>query len=317
VVAANRRECGWPALMICIGCFVPGAARAQACSVKAKCDGGASDQSQDLVELRDGTVLCGTIIYRQQGQSLIIISGRQNRTIAQADIACVAQASATPEVARPAPAPVTPPPSAAVGAAEPPPTAAAEPRRMSSISFVWDVRLAGIALFKRYVSGSASAWSWGAGAGLGLGAALHYRPGSTALDERPARWFDFQLGLAGSVTYDAWHELNAGAGSVIEQDASLQLGARVGLGENHGHHGERWSGVVLGLSWLPTYVDFYGTKVAGSGTINPAGLRVTFDAGSVDRALGYAPLLRIALCFLPYVGRLPSMLGLSAGAAFY
>jgi hypothetical protein len=168
----------------------------------------------------------------------------------------------------------------------------------------WDVRLAGVALWKHYAQHGESAWSWGMGAGLGFGAALHYDidPASNAID-----WYGFELGLAGTVAYASWSQVNAGSTSVVEQDVSLRVGGRVAP----------WPGVVFGLAWLPTYVDFYGQHVSSRGTINPAGLRISVDLGNANGPPVRVLMLRIALSFLPYVGRLPSLLNLSAGIVFY
>jgi hypothetical protein len=270
----------------------PSAARAEACANHPACE---SAVGEDAVSLRDGGAVCGTIVYRDEGRSLIIVSAHQNRAIQWAEIACIASsADAAPPPAAAAPQPQ--PPLAApvdVPVVEP---ELASPRQLA---LEWDVRVTGLALSKHYTQRDQAAWSWGMGAGLGFGAALYYAMHSPS---GAIEGYGFELGISGTVAYASWAELNAGSATLIEQDLSLRLGARLALSP----------GVVIGAVWLPTYVDFYGRHVSSRGTINPAGMRFSLDLGSLENVFG----LRIALAFLPYVGRLPSMLGLSVGMVF-
>lgn len=267
---------------------------------------GACKSSEDLVELRDGSVLCGAILFRDDGHSLVVVdAAHHNRTISWDDIACMDQHAASAPASTPAQEPRAPQPPAA----QPEPQDFALDEEPSERRFwlEWDVRFAGTTYWKRYTERDAAAWSWGMGGGLGFGATVHY-----ALDIGaglgPIHAADLELGVAGTVSYGRWHQINAGDAVMIEQDLSLRVGPRFRLGGPT-------SGFLAGISWLPTYVDFYGRQIKTPGTINPLGMRVTFDIGDERGTYRHTAVLRVALSFLPYVGRLPSMFTLSAGIA--
>lgn len=275
--------------------------RAAECAARDACK---SSEGRDVVQLRDGSVLCGTIVFRDDGHSLLVVdAAHQNRTISWDDIACMDQHAA---VAAPVSAQAAP---AKPASARPEPDDFALDDEPSERSFwlEWDVRFSGTTYWKRYSDRVASAWSWGMGGGLGFGATVHYAL-AAGLGVGPIHWSDLELGLAGTVSYGRWHQINAGEAVMIEQDLSLRVGTRFRLGGPT-------SGFVVGISWLPTYVDFYGRQIQTPGTINPLGMRLTFDLGDDRGTYRHTTVLRIALSFLPYVGRLPSMLALSAGIA--
>jgi hypothetical protein len=280
-------------------------AHAAECSARAAC------KSRDVVELRDGRVLCGSIVYRDDGHSLIVVDdAHRNQTIAWDDVVCLDQ-HGVGTAAAPA-GPATPAPAHAgergTDSEDIVDVATYEPSERS-VWLEWDVRLAGNTYFKRYAERENSAWSWGMGAGIGFGAALHYAISAAgAAGAGPIHWSDLELGLAGTVTYGTWNQINAGQASVITQDVSLRVGTRFRLGGPD-------SGILIGIAWLPTYADFYGRQIKTPGAINPLGMRLAFDLGGKPSAFRHAPVFRVALSYLPYVGKLPSMFGVSAGVA--
>jgi hypothetical protein len=143
--------------------------------------------------------------------------------------------------------------------------------------------------------------------GVGFGATVHYALGMSG-GLGPVYWSDLELGVSGTVTYGTWHQINAGEATMIEQDLSLRVGTRF-------RFGGPTSGIVAGISWLPTYVDFYGRQIKTPGTINPFGVRLTFDLGDSSGSYRHATAFRMSFAYLPYVGRLPSMFIVSAGIA--
>ncbi|HET8937250.1 MAG TPA: hypothetical protein VFN67_27600 [Polyangiales bacterium] len=302
-------------LVLCALLSVASRAQATVCSARRACQGSAS---RDAVELRDGSVLCGTIVFKSDGHSLLVIDDEhRSRSVTWDDIACLDQQGAAPAPASTASEMSSPVAGAKESAGHvdeavvPPPAAADEfladdepgERRLW---LEWDVRVAGSTVWKRYVERASSAWSWGMSGGLGFGATVHYGLGMTG-GLGPLYWADLELGIGGTVTYGTWNQINAGNASMIEQDLSLRVGTRFRLGGPT-------SGVVAGISWLPTYVDFYGRQIKTPGTINPLGVRLALDLGG-GPGYRHSTVFRMSFAFLPYVGRLPSMFVVSAGIA--
>ena len=306
------------ALVLCALLGFASRVHARVCSARAACEGTAT---RDAVELRDGSVLCGTIVFKDDGHSILVIdAAHRSRSVTWDDIACLDQRAAGE--ADGAAQTAAPQERAGLGQGkdegsereQAAPPVAAEDEFLADDEpgerrfwLDWDVRAAGTSAWKRYVERSSAAWSWGMSGGLGFGATVHYGLGMTS-GLGPLYWSDLELGLAGTVTYGTWHQINAGNASMIEQDFSLRVGTRFRLGGPT-------SGFVAGISWLPTYVDFYGRQIKTPGTINPLGVRLTFDVGDNAGAYRHAMVFRMALAFLPYVGRLPSMFVVSAGIA--
>jgi hypothetical protein len=308
-------------LVLCAVWSVSSSAQATVCAARRACQGSAS---RDAVELRDGSVLCGTIVFKDDGHSLLVIDdAHRSRSVTWDDIACLDQhaVGTEPPVAAPDAS------SQAAGAKESagldhegsaprekvaPPVAAEDDSLADDepgqrrLWLEWDVRVAGTTVWKRYVERNHAAWSWGMSGGLGFGATVHYGLGMTG-GLGPLYWADLELGIAGTVTYGTWNQINAGNASMIEQDLSLRVGTRFRLGGPT-------SGVVASISWLPTYVDFYGRQIKTPGTINPLGMRLALDLGG-NPGYRHTTVFRMSLAFLPYVGRLPSMFVVSAGIA--
>lgn len=301
-------------LILCVLACFAGRVHASVCSARTACE---STASRDAVELRDGSVLCGTIVFKDDGHSLLVIdAAHRSRSVTWDDIACMDQhAQAAPAASEPqSTASKAALPEKNSAPTPPPPPRAAEDDFLAEDEpserrfwLEWDVRFAGTSVWKRYVERNNAAWSWGLSGGVGFGATVRYGLGMKG-GLGPLYWSDLELGLAGTVTYGTWHQINAGDASMIEQDLSLRVGTRFRLGGPT-------SGFALGISWLPTYVDFYGRQIKTPGTINPLGARLTFDLGDNAGSYRHTTVFRLALAFLPYVGRLPSMFVVSAGIA--
>lgn len=192
--------------------------------------------------------------------------------------------------------------------------------RWPGASFGWDVHAEAISLFKHYTIGESGAWYSGQGAGGGVSASLHFRP-PAAHAAGVLRWIEFELGAGNSTHWVRWEE---GEGARPETDfVSNQtygiLGIHIASGRWLGDGSEPWSGAVLGLAWVPTYMHFFGNDDFGSGgKLNHAGLRLSVDWGRVSpTAKGLVPGLRAFLTWLPYVGSLPTAVSAGVGCVFY
>lgn len=301
-----RSERAWGAILACGMLCWQSEAQASECESDARCP---VNGDQDLVQLRDGTAICGTIVHQQAGHSIIIVSDAITQTLAWDEIKCIRTEPPKPKAV-----------SVSVSASpEEHRVAIAEPAAWSGIFLEWDLRALGTGLLKHYERNGDEAWSWGLGGGIAFGAALRYQRGPTLDRTSGIVLYILQLGIEASVSYASWHQVNAGSASIIQQDFSLALGGRVAIGETRAiADGQRVSGVMLGLAWLPTYVDFYGAQISTHGKINPAGVRLTVDiGGAAGPGRGHASLLRLALVCLPYVGRLPTAYAVSAGVLFF
>lgn len=285
-------------MLMCAMLSGPSDARAE-CEPEVTCE---TNSDQDVIELRDGTAICGTIVHGDEGHSLTIVSRSDTRTLEWDEIACTgtrprrSRATLSPQYRHREPREVEP---------------------WSGIFLEWDLRAFGIGLFKHYERAAQSAWSYGLGGGVLVGASLRFQS-----EPNPASGLSFytlQLGVEGSVGYDAWHQVSEGSASAIQQNLSLVLGGRIALGTTGpSADGRHWSGVMIGLAWLPTYVDFYGKQISSAATINPAGVRATVDIGGANGpGRGHSPLLRLALAYLPNVTRLPVAYVVSAGVVFF
>lgn len=273
-------------------------ASANACSAEAA--GCTAAGAKDLVRLRDGQAFCGTILHREPGSYVLIVSENETKTIDAAEIECIAVGPGRLSTTRARQ--TTPERSVDIPD---------EGSHSVDLAFEWDLRVVGTTLMKRFTQSHVAAWSWGFGAGVGFGGALHLRPGGGAID--------FELGVSGAVTYGTWRAVEGRSVAAVEQDTSLVLGLRLALGRRRSAvEGPGWSDVMLGVAWLPSYVDFYGRDVRSKGTINLAGVRLSLDLGSaLGPTLGHSSMLRLVLSFLPYVGSLPTAASFGAGFVFH
>lgn len=188
-------------------------------------------------------------------------------------------------------------------------------------SFGWDLRLEAISLFKRYTLAGEEAWFSGQGAGAGASASLHFRP-PAAFAGGAARWVELELGVANATHWIAWKEGHGprSRSDVVQSQSSVVAGLHFASGHWLGESDSApWSGAVLGLAWLPTYVYFFGNdQFAGEGKFHPAGLRLTVDWGRIrPTAKGRVAGLRAALTWLPYVNSLPTAVSAGVGFVFY
>ena len=190
----------------------------------------------------------------------------------------------------------------------------------AGLSLGWDVRAEAISLFKRYTIDGQGAWYSGQVAGGGASLSLHFRP-AAVLSQGVLHWVEFELGLSNSTHLVRWEE-GAGArpsADFVDNHTSGILGVHLATGRYAGTTSEPWSGAVLGLAWMPTYVYFFGNdQFSSGGKLNHAGLRLSVDWGRVSpTAKGLVPGLRAFLTWLPYVGSLPSSVSAGVGCVFY
>ncbi len=186
-------------------------------------------------------------------------------------------------------------------------------------SLGWDLRAEAISLFKRYTLEDRGAWFSGQGVGGAASLSLHFRT-PPALSQGALRWLEFELGIGNATHLVSWEQ---GEGArprtrfVDNQTAGI-FGVHFGSGRWRAGDGP-WSGAVLGVAWVPTYVHFFGSDdFASGGKLNHAGLRLTIDWGRISPlAKGRVPGLRASLTWLPYVGTLPTVVSAGLGCVFY
>jgi hypothetical protein len=193
-------------------------------------------------------------------------------------------------------------------------------RDWSGASLGWDVHGEAISLFKRYSIGERSAWYSGQGAGGGLSVSLHFRP-AAALSRGVLRWLEFELGVGNSTHFVRWEEgeRDRPHTDFVDNQTSAIIGAHIASGRWSSDSGSPWSGAVLGLAWMPTYVHFFGNDdFASGGKLHHAGVRLSVDWARVSAtAKGRVPGLRAFLTWLPYVGSLPTSVSAGVGCVFY
>jgi hypothetical protein len=192
--------------------------------------------------------------------------------------------------------------------------------RWPGVSLGWDVHAEAISLFKHYTIGDVGAWYSGQGAGGGASVSLHFRP-PAALAAGILRWIEFELGAGNSTHWVRWEEGEGArpATDFVTNHTYAIIGAHLASGRWSDAQGEPWSGAVLGLAWVPTYVHFFGNDdFVSGGKLNHAGLRLSVDWGRVSpTAKGQVPGLRAFLTWLPYVGSLPTAVSAGVGCVFY
>jgi hypothetical protein len=234
-----------------------------------------------------------------------------------AGLGAVAPASARAE----APSAAAPPPPAAGASAEDAALReqAARLDAWSGLSFGWDLHGEAIALFKHYTVGERGAWYSGQGLGGGATASLHFRPAG-ALARGALRWVEFELGLGNSTHFVRWEEGEASRPETefVENQTYAILGVHLGSGRWPAGD-SAWSGAVLGLAWVPTYVYFFGNDDFESGGLfHHGGVRLSVDWGRVSpTSKGLVPGLRAFLTWLPYIGGLPTSVSAGVGCVFY
>jgi hypothetical protein len=193
-------------------------------------------------------------------------------------------------------------------------------RDWPGVSLGWDVHAEAISLFKHYSVGERGAWYSGQGAGGGVSVSLHFRP-AAALSSGVLRWIEFELGVGNSTHFVRWEEgeRDRPHTNFVDNQTSAIIGAHIASGRRSSDAGSPWSGAVLGLAWVPTYVHFFGNDDFGSGgKFHHAGVRLSVDWARVSAtAKGRVPGLRAFLTWLPYVGSLPTSVSAGVGCVFY
>jgi hypothetical protein len=288
----------------------------------------AAAPGRDVVELQDGSCARGTILAKEPGRYVILLGTDGAQTIPWQEIRRVVLAS-PPEApeASPEPAPpLRPSPAGSAARLAPsesePRSDAGLPSSWAGVSFGWDARLEANALLKQYaIDGGGSLWSGGPGLGGGLSASLHFRPPAGSEDDPRATWLDFEVGLGEALHYESYSDGLGRSMALLESETPIILGVHVAMGTFSGvaGGGVAWSGVVLGAAWTPTFVEFLGNgDFRSGGRLNPAGIRLTADVGSIRRGdAGRVPILRLVATWLPYVGELPTVFAAGVGCVFY
>jgi hypothetical protein len=189
------------------------------------------------------------------------------------------------------------------------------------VFFGWEVHLDANLLLKRYLLASgSSAWSTGAGGGAAASASVHLRMPAAVSESGRMTWVDFELGVGNALHYDTWKPESGKSTEMLEDETPIFAGAHFASGSMRPTaHEAVWSGWVFGVTWMPTYMAFFdGATFAAGGQLNPAGVRLTLDTGSVHRSgLELRPLIRFFFTWLPDVSRAPTALTAGVGCVFY
>jgi hypothetical protein len=273
----------------------------------------------DSVWLRDGTRLRGTLL-RVEPDNYVLLLGIEGvrtipwRIVQRVENAAEARAAAgraEPSVALLAPCCADELASEAVRPAE---------DAWADVSLGWDLRAEGVSLFKHYTVADRGVWYGGEGWGGGASVSLHFRGPGWLVPGTASRWVEFEIGGGNSLHSVAWKGATEYRTTFLENQTSLILGAHLASGHFRPEGGGApWSGLVVGLAWVPTYVRFFGsTDFDAAGKFHPGGLRATLDWGRIaPTRKGRVPGLRAAFTWLPYVGDLPTALSFGLGAVFY
>lgn len=191
----------------------------------------------------------------------------------------------------------------------------------AGVSVGWDLRFEMNVLLKHYaIDGGGSLWSGGLGAGGGLSASLHFRTPASIGDDARATWLDFEVGLGESLHVEDYADGLGHSMTLLESETPVIVGVHAATGTLWATtSGGAWSGLALGLAWVPTFVEVFGDGQFNSGSrLNPAGVRFTADVGPVRRAqVGHVPMIRVVATWLPYVGALPTTFSAGVGCVFF
>ncbi len=190
----------------------------------------------------------------------------------------------------------------------------------SGLSLGWEIRAEAISLFKHYTIDGQGAWYSGQGAGGGAALSLHFRP-PAALSHGVLRWVEFELGVSNSTHYVRWEDGEQARPDTqfVDNHTAAVLGVHIATGSYSSEAGMPWSGAVLGLAWVPTYVYFFGNDdFVSGGKLHHAGLRLSVDWARVSpTSKGLVPGLRAFLTWLPYIDTLPTSVTAGVGCVFY
>lgn len=272
----------------------------------------------DAVVLRDGSVLRGTLLRVEPGNYVLLLGIEGVRTIPWRGVERVESAAEANSAALASEPPVQLLAPCCADEA-PASTRRAPEEAWADISLGWDLRAEGVALFKRYSAAERAVWHGGEGYGAGASLSLHFRGPAWLGAGAAARWAELELGASNSFHSVSWREGAAFETDFMQNQSSLIAGAHFASGRWSQAGKPSWSGLVLGVAWLPTYVRFFGSKdFASTGAFHPAGLRLTADWGRVSPGRkGRMPGVRAFITWLPYVGHLPTAVSFGLGAVFY
>jgi hypothetical protein len=194
-------------------------------------------------------------------------------------------------------------------------------KRIAGVWLGGDIWADANVLLKHYtLTDGSSAWSSGAEVGAVASVSLHFR-GPPAIDEDGgASWLECELGVGAGAHDGFWKVYGGASAGLVDGEIPLVVGLHYAIGHLRPTlTGVIWSGTLLGVAWVPTYVNFFGQGGSPSrGALNPAGIRLTADVGrlSVGRG-GLMPMLRLVVGWLPDVGPLPTTFDAGVGCAFY
>jgi hypothetical protein len=279
-------------------------------------------RTADVVFRRDGTSVAGVILRQEIGQGVVVLGADGAITIPWEDIDHVVT-SASP--AR-APTDTSTPTYESTGKGSPATSERGADFRAASkrIAGVWlggDVWSDANVLLKHYtLTDGASAWSSGADVGALAFVSVHFRGPPVVDEDGETNWLECELGIGAGAHDGFWKAYGHASVGLVDGETPLAFGLHYAIGHLHPARDDvSWSGALLGLAWVPTYVNFFGQGGAPSrGALNPAGIRLTVDIGrfSVGHG-GPMPMLRLVAGWLPDVGLLPTMFDAGIGCAFY
>jgi hypothetical protein len=294
-------------------------ARGQASSPAAD----VSRTGPDVVVRRDGTSVAGVILREEIGQRIIVLGANGAITIPWEDIDHVVRSASPPRAPTGASAAESPEsagkslPATREGGAD----FRAASKRIAGVWLGGDIWADAGVLLKHYtLTDGASAWSSGAEVGAVASVSLHFR-GPPAIDEDGStNWLECDLGVGAGVHDGFWRVYRGASAGLVDGEIPLVVGLHYAIGHlRPTRTGVSWSGTLLGVAWVPTYVTFFGQGGSPSrGALNPAGIRLTVDVGRLSGEHGgLMPMLRLVAGWLPDVGPLPTTFDAGVGCAFY
>jgi hypothetical protein len=279
--------------------------------------------ASDVVVRRDGTLVPGTVLSDEPGKPVVVLGANGVITIPREDVDHVL-ASGSPPRAPPDASTAESRGSIGNGSSAPANGGAgvlAASERIAGLSLGGDIRLDANVLFKRYrVADGSDTSSSGAEVGAMASISLHFRGAPAVEEDGGANWLDFELGISGGAHDGFWKVEGAAPTGIVDGETAFIIGPHYALGHlRPTRTGVHWSGAVLGVAWIPTYVSFFGRGDSPSrGQLNPAGVRLTVDVGGLSTSAGWpAPMLRLLVGWLPDVGPLPTTINAGVGCAFY
>lgn len=295
--------------------------------------------STDRVVLRDGSIVNGRILQGVPGSFVVIATadGLQ-RTISWDRIAEAQSAGSLPGAAASTTLPV-----ASVGQT-------AWDRRGGSL-FTFDVQALIVGVLesrttivdKTFTSGETMRFTGtgnAGGGGGGLGFHLGYLYLGAPDVAKGNTWAGFRVGTGLELAMAAYGHRNDSKIQAGLRDSSgkvlipgtasggdttwtsttlvmvpLTLGGQFGFGKFW--NGSRWNGTQLGIDWRPTYYRSKPGDLEPTSGVNPAGMQLTLDVGSLEAGSKLESNFRMAVTLLPPVSDHPTVLTLGFGAGWY